>query len=142
MNLTLKRQHVLSEIVAVLEDDGVVLVKLVGQFVGILPHEPERLLGRVHRFALSNVKLAQQNGVLQRRVKELQTLHVVFLFYRIEHELHPLFTRGSLKTLLKRVSEFRQLVQRLRLLDELFQIGTQSSAEGLKQSAETYEDLE
>ena len=46
--LTLKRQHVLSEIVAVLEDDGVVLVKLVGQLVGILPHEPERLLGRVH----------------------------------------------------------------------------------------------
>ena len=77
MNLTLKRQHVLSEIVAVLEDDGVVLVELVGQLVGVLPHEPQRLLGTVHHPALLDLELPQHQSVLQGGVEVLQGLHVV-----------------------------------------------------------------
>jgi hypothetical protein len=60
------------EIVSVLEDDGVEGVRDVGQRIRVLPHEPQRLLGRVHDPALLHDELTEQHVVLQRRVEVLR----------------------------------------------------------------------
>lgn len=77
----------MPQIVAIFEYDCIEFVEFIGQLVGVLPDEPERLLGGVHHLALAKIQLSQHHRILQRRVKVLKALNVV----RLKKKMHSNF---------------------------------------------------